>query len=129
MLAKRVECRQKPVGDGRGLLILLLTIGLLGCPPAAAPPPLGGEGETCQLGAKIVRECEGLLRCVPRTYAVSQAPSGVHGPEMPSDIGGACGGIAGFHCAEGLQCEMSPEQAGTADALGVCVRVSRCVKP
>jgi hypothetical protein len=110
----------------RFVLVLALSSGA--CRGAESPPPLGGAGETCKMGEHVVRECEGALRCVPRTYSVSQAPSGVHGPQVASDIGGVCGGVAGFHCAEGLECQLPPDQTTAADGMGSCVRVSQCVR-
>jgi hypothetical protein len=52
----------------------------------------------------------------------------VHGPQVASDIGGVCGGVAGFHCAEGLECQLPPDQTTAADGMGSCVRVSQCVR-
>jgi len=38
----------------------------------------------------------------------------------PVAEGGMCGGIAGFHCAAGLYCSMTPEMQNVADGSGTC---------
>ena len=41
-------------------------------------------------------------------------------PDLPSPAGGPCGGVAGYHCAEGLTCEMTAEEEATDDGMGTC---------
>jgi len=42
------------------------------------------------------------------------------GPRTPVAEGGMCGGFAGFACAEGLYCQMTPEMQKIADGSGTC---------
>jgi len=47
----------------------------------------------------------------------------------PVAEGGMCGGIAGFACADGLYCQMSPRMQQIADGAGKCrVRPQMCTK-
>ncbi|MEO0982450.1 MAG: Kazal-type serine protease inhibitor domain-containing protein [Pseudomonadota bacterium] len=56
-----------------------------------------------------------------RAEAVDQAPEPAIGREA-SALGGPCGGLAGFACADAAAyCYYTPEdQCGAADAMGVC---------
>jgi len=108
-------------------LFVVLAV-LAACHGAEAPStPLGQQGDTCKVGERVERQCQNPLVCTLQPYTAPANPPGVHGPDLPSDEGGACGGVAGFHCAEGLACSMAPDQVLVADAMGSCARVSKCV--
>lgn len=56
------------------------------------------------------------------------APALANG-RAPGGEGAACGGIAGFRCAEGLWCESPAGQCGRPDAMGTCIRTGPvCIK-
>lgn len=49
-------------------------------------------------------------------------PPPTTGGRAPVDVGGMCGGIAGFQCKAGLYCRMTPEMIGVADGAGTCAK-------
>lgn len=98
----------------------------LACKGAGSPSmDTAGEGEQCAVGSRTTKTCEGALHCAPKPY--TPVPSG-KGPSEPSPESGACGGVAGFHCADGLTCRVEEKDQLTADAMGTCMRESVCVK-
>jgi hypothetical protein len=108
----------------RGFVALLF---LCGCTPAESPGrPAAQEGDRCAIGADTLATCAPMLTCKIQPHA--SVPLGPHGPETASGEGGSCGGVAGFHCAEGLDCKMSDEQSRAADGMGSCATVSKCVR-
>lgn len=52
--------------------------------------------------------------------ASCESTSAAPGGRPPASEGGMCAGIAGFQCADGLYCNMSPEMQHVADGSGVC---------
>ena len=74
----------------------------------------------------ILRPFTILLASLALVGCTAAAPSGPSSPppasqRTPVAEGGMCGGFAGFQCAEGLSCQMTPGQCHTvADAAGVC---------
>ncbi len=90
--------------------------------PSADPAK---EGEACAEGSRTTRSCAEGLHCAPKPY--TPVPEG-KGPESPSPEGGSCGGVAGFHCAEGLACHVDDDKRLVADAMGTCLRAYACVK-
>lgn len=112
----------------RAALFLILASALfaVGCKGAGSPSmDTADEGDECAVGSRITKTCSGTLHCAPKPY--SPVPGG-QGPSAPSPEGGACGGVAGFHCAEGLACHLAEKDLLTADAMGTCMRASACVK-
>ena len=60
---------------------------------------------------------------------VGPRPSGDAGSDpFLSSEGGACGGVAGYHCLDGLDCDMTPDQSAAADGMGQCARASVCAR-
>ncbi len=112
----------------KALLAAVVLVVLPCCQKKTDTPatPLGSEGDVCKVGDRVTRQCRSPLTCTLQPYAPPNNPPGVHGPEAPSDVGGACGGVAGFHCADGLECAMSAEQERVADGMGACARASKC---
>ncbi len=101
-------------------------------PQPAFPPPqrsIVNAGETCTPGASAPRCADGL-RCVeqPHQKLPPREPGKVNPPEQASDVGGSCGGVAGYHCAEGLDCSMAPDQVMVADGMGTCTLHGICAK-
>ena len=100
---------------------------LLAACRGADSPKTSAAGEECAIGARATHPCASGLACKEAPYAPPTfAPDEPHGPDKPSGVGGACGGVAGFHCADGLACDMTPEQASAADGMGSCARMSTC---
>lgn len=104
-----------------GLLVMLAA-----CKDADSPKT-SVAGEECAVGTRVTHPCATGLTCRENPYTPPTfAPGETRGPEKPSDVGGACGGVAGFHCVDGLACDMTPEQASAADGMGSCARSSTC---
>lgn len=104
-------------------------IALFSCKDAESPrAEPGSAGDPCAIGNRAIRACGGTLKCTPQPYTPPPpvAPGEFKGPEKPNDIGGNCGGVAGFHCVEGLACDMTPEQETASDGMGSCARASKC---
>ncbi|CAN5568284.1 hypothetical protein BH09MYX1_BH09MYX1_24430 [soil metagenome] len=95
------------------------------CKGANSTMDTASEGEACALGSRTTKTCSGTLHCAPKPYA--PVASG-KGPSEPSPEGGSCGGVAGFHCADGLACHLEEKDQVVADAMGTCMRESVCVK-
>lgn len=103
-----------------------LALVLFACKGADSPAvDFGKEGDECAVGSRTTRSCGDGLHCAPKPYA--PVPSG-KGPSEPSPEGGSCGGVAGFHCADGLACHVDDDKLMVADAMGTCVRAYACVK-
>lgn len=99
---------------------------LASCKDADAPK-VSGVGEECAIGTHVTHRCSDGLTCKEEPYTpLARAPGEMQSPEKPSDVGGSCGGVAGFHCGDGLVCDMTPEQQMTADGMGSCARESKC---
>ncbi len=106
------------------LVLLLITIAA--CKDVDSPKTSAG-GEECAIGARTTHPCATGLTCKESSYTPPTfAPGEVHTPDKPSGVGGNCGGVAGFHCADGLACDMTPEQASASDGMGSCARMSTC---
>jgi hypothetical protein len=59
----------------------------------------------------------------------AQPAPGPGGGRVPVAEGGMCGGIAGFPCAQGLYCQMSPQMQQVADGSGICrIRPQACTR-
>jgi hypothetical protein len=123
------------------VLASVLSLGSLGmaCTPGSdqstpsAPLPLpqrktiAFEGEACTPGS--TPRCADGLRCKEQPYTRPLLEGGtLHSPSDPSDVGGSCGGVAGFHCADGLDCTMAPDQEMVADGMGTCALHGLCVR-
>jgi hypothetical protein len=113
--------------------MLLLTGACTQASEESAPPRLpepkmiSSEGEACTPGG--TPRCATGLRCNEQPYTRPvRAPGASHGPSEPSDVGGSCGGVAGFHCAEGLACVMPPDQVMVADGMGSCALRGVCAR-
>ncbi|MFZ5669717.1 MAG: Kazal-type serine protease inhibitor domain-containing protein [Pseudomonadota bacterium] len=61
----------------------------------------------------------GLLLVAAASCGTPRA-DGPADPRAPRAEGEMCGGVAGFVCAEGLYCRMSPEMQQAADGSGIC---------
>jgi hypothetical protein len=110
--------------------VLALALVLCACKGAESPNvPPGTAGEQCAIGNRVVRTCAAPLRCETEPFGL---PPEMHvgetmrTPDLPNGEGGTCGGIAGFHCVEGLVCDVPENQRMAADAVGTCTRVSTC---
>jgi hypothetical protein len=111
-------------------VVLALVVGSslvgLGCRGADSPSmDTASEGEECAVGSRTTKTCGGTLHCAPKPYT---PVAGGQGPSAPSPEGGNCGGVAGFHCADGLACKIDDKDQLTADAMGTCIRAYACVK-
>ncbi|MBP7704811.1 MAG: Kazal domain-containing protein [Caulobacter sp.] len=67
----------------------------------------------------IAAMAAGLLLGACKTTDTGAPPPSSRGPVAE---GGMCGGIAGFQCADGLYCRMTPEMVGVADGAGTCAK-------
>lgn|SRR6185312_10928929 len=101
---------------------------IVACKSISAPAgPPAGAGEECAIAGRATHPCRSGLTCKEAAYTPPPVvPGETRGPDKPSALGGACGGVAGFHCADGLACDMPPEQANAADGMGSCARMSTC---
>ncbi|MEO7109623.1 MAG: hypothetical protein ABI183_04210 [Polyangiaceae bacterium] len=79
---------------------------------------LGPSAHVCPRGSV----CQQLIPA--SSVANAEAP-----PRGPSSVGGSCGGVAGFRCAEGLICQMAADQQYVADGMGTCMADSQCILP
>jgi len=85
------------------------------------------EGESCTPGGTL--KCANALQCKPQPYTKPVLEAGAtRSPSDPNDVGGACGGVVGFHCAEGLDCVMPPDQVMVADGMGTCAVKGICTR-
>lgn len=89
------------------------------------PPKAPSESIVCGTGPHAIT-------CGPGFFCGHEQKSGI--PEMtdppprgPSSEGEPCGGFAGYHCGDGLDCEMAPAQAMAADGMGTCVSAWKCI--
>jgi len=100
---------------------------VLSCKGADTPQP-AAAGEECAIAGRQTHPCAHGASCVeaPFTPVPALSAGEVRGPEQASGVGGACGGVAGFHCTDGLACDMPPDQANAADGMGTCARKSVC---
>jgi hypothetical protein len=96
----------------RSLRVTFALAVIVACKDANAPQP-ANAGDECAIGGRVTRPCAGALTCKaqPFTAPPPMASGEVQSPEKPSPLGGGCGGVAGFHCADGL---------------GSCVQSSKC---
>ena len=101
---------------------------LAACSPPQAPVARPADvGDTCAIGQRTTAACLPILACVPKP--VAPRPSGDAGSDpFLSSEGGACGGVAGYHCLDGLECDMTPDQSAAADGMGRCARTSVCAR-
>ncbi len=106
-----------------GLVLVVFFVACKGADSPSVDP--GSEGDECAIGSRTTRTCGDGLHCAPKPY--TPVPGG-QGPSAPSPEGGSCGGVAGFHCAEGLTCRMEEKDKAVADAMGTCTRAYACVK-
>ena len=104
------------------LLGLLVVVACHGVGSPATSP--GVEKDVCAVGARTTRPCASPFTCKP--VSVSPRASVVGDDSFVSDDTGPCGGVAGFHCAEGLVCDMPEDQGMVADGMGSCARSSVC---
>src|SRR5262245_8060292 len=90
-------------------------------------PGRGGarEGDAC--GGKRQIACDHDLECREQRGGVASRPPESKNDQFLSDVGGPCGGIAGYHCLEGLACDMTAEQDATEDGMGACAYRHVCV--
>lgn len=123
----------------RAFLLLSLTIFATACakssapaaPDSKSPEPTSVDPKSpvkqanlCGIGSSA-RACSAGEVCQKLTVAKladAEAP-----PRGPSFENGSCGGVAGFHCADGLECQMPQDQQYVADGMGTCVIDSKCL--
>lgn len=103
------------------LFVLLALAACHGTPSATSP---GTEKDVCAIGPRTTRPCANPFKCKPVQVAPRTAVAG--DDSFLSDEGGPCGGVAGFHCADGLVCDMPPDQEMASDGMGNCARTSAC---
>jgi hypothetical protein len=107
----------------RSFVLGLFVVG--GCAGAAAiGPGTAREGDRCGRGPDLgpAARCAEGLHCQPKEPP-TQAKSA---DRFLSNAGGPCGGVAGFHCVDGLECDL-PATA-PADGMGVCIPASVCAR-
>jgi hypothetical protein len=107
----------------RAFFFLFATILAIACAKSPDPKSPSKKGELCGLGeaARVCSPDEYCSRLVPApSYDDAPPPNG------PSYFKGPCGGVAGYHCAEGLFCQMSDEQKYVADGMGTCEANAGC---
>jgi hypothetical protein len=112
---------------GLGILVSLAMAACEGEPPKAPGEEPADAGEVCAMGGRATRTCRPGLRC--KSKIASSAPMTLkeRGEDAFSSVaGGPCGGIAGYHCVEGLACDIGSEPA-RADGMGTCVSTNVCM--
>jgi hypothetical protein len=109
----------------RTAALLLGVFVVVGCHGAESPSTSPGtEKDVCAIGSRTTRPCAKPFTCKPVPLAPRAAVAG--DDSFVSDETGPCGGVAGFHCAEGLVCDMPVDQEMTSDGMGTCARSSVC---
>jgi hypothetical protein len=111
-------------------IFFAITCGLfaLACAKSPDPKSPSNQGKTCGSGSNAI-VCAANQFC---GHGPAPPPLNRTAPVRPedpvgSDVGGSCGGIAGFHCRAGTICQMSPDQDMAADGMGTCVLPWTCV--
>ena len=104
------------------LLALVAVVACRGAESATTSP--GTEKDVCAIGSRTTRPCAKPFTCKPAPLAPRAAVAG--DDSFLSDESGPCGGVAGFHCAEGLVCDMPQDQETMSDGMGTCARSSVC---
>ena len=84
----------------------------------------GSEKDVCAVGTRTTRPCAKPFTCKP--VPVPPRTAVVGDDSFVSDESGPCGGVAGFHCADGLVCDMPEDQGTMSDGMGTCARSSAC---
>jgi hypothetical protein len=110
----------------RAFFFLFAAIFAIACAKSPDPKSPAKQAKLCGLG-------ETAHACALGYYCQTLIPAPSYNdpppPNGPSYVGGGCGGVAGFHCADGLFCQMPDDQQYVADGMGTCVANSQCVLP
>src|SRR5450432_2453620 len=112
----------------RAFFTLLVAISALACANSSDPKSPTEQGKTCGSGTNAI-VCAPNQLCGHGPAPPSLNRTEPVRPEDPigSDVGGSCGGIAGYHCRDGLVCAMDADQQYVADGMGTCVLPWTCV--
>lgn len=105
------------------LLALLVAVACHGGESARSP---GAEHDACAIGTRATRPCAPPFTC--KLLQVPRRAAGAGDDSFLSDDGGPCGGVAGFHCADGLVCDLPEDQSMMSDGMGQCARSSVCAR-